>query len=373
MSVRIEKYTRGRGVGYTAHVHVQIPGRPEPFRKSKTLETRTKAKAWGDAEERRAYEELEAGRLGRKPRVVPTLAEFAPRFVDEHARANRHKASGIEDKESILRTHLVPRFGHLRLDQIDTASVQRMRADLARQKKSPKTVENILTVLRKLLKTAVEWQVIDDVPCKIARTKVPTKTRPFYTFEEYERLLAEAQVAGRTPHLVVLLGGEAGLRLGEMQALQWRNVNFHTNRIIVEASEWWGVVDGTKGMRARAVPMTDRLRADLMRYREPAGLVLGGKAGSLTQNQVRSCLRPVARKARVQHGVHVLRHSFCSHLAMRGAPARAIQELAGHENLSTTERYMHLAPGHAELAIALLNPPHTARPDGATGVQQLPA
>ena len=51
-----------------------------------------------------------------------------------------------------------------------------------------------------------------------------------------------------------------------------------------------------------------------------------------------------ARKANVRDSVHVLRHTFCSHLAMRGAPARAIQELAGHSDLGVTQRYMHLSP-----------------------------
>ena len=49
-----------------------------------------------------------------------------------------------------------------------------------------------------------------------------------------------------------------------------------------------------------------------------------------------------------------LRHTFCSHLAMRGAPARAIQELAGHKDLGTTLRYMHLSPAALERSIALL-------------------
>jgi site-specific recombinase XerD len=52
--------------------------------------------------------------------------------------------------------------------------------------------------------------------------------------------------------------------------------------------------------------------------------------------------------------VHILRHTFCSHLAMRGAPARAIQELAGHQDLATTQRYMHLSPAAIESAIGLL-------------------
>jgi len=51
---------------------------------------------------------------------------------------------------------------------------------------------------------------------------------------------------------------------------------------------------------------------------------------------------------------HVLRHTFCSHLAMRGAAPRAIQELSGHANISITQRYLHLAPSALIEAIALL-------------------
>ena len=51
------------------------------------------------------------------------------------------------------------------------------------------------------------------------------------------------------------------------------------------------------------------------------------------------------------------RHTFCSHLAMRGAPAKAIQELAGHADLGTTQRYMHLSPAAVESAIWLLEEP----------------
>jgi site-specific recombinase XerD len=53
----------------------------------------------------------------------------------------------------------------------------------------------------------------------------------------------------------------------------------------------------------------------------------------------------------------MLRHTFCSHLAMRGAPARAIQELAGHQDLATTQRYMHLSPAALDAAIRLLDGP----------------
>src|SRR5262249_33730898 len=79
-------------------------------------------------------------------------------------------------------------------------------------------------------------------------------------------------------------------------------------------------------------------------------------ASPLTPKIVSDHVRRAAKDAGLVHpGVHVLRHSFCSHLAMRGAPARAIQELAGHQDLGTTERYMHLSPAALDRAIRLLD------------------
>jgi site-specific recombinase XerD len=71
---------------------------------------------------------------------------------------------------------------------------------------------------------------------------------------------------------------------------------------------------------------------------------------------VKHFVERAARRARLnESGVHRLRHTFCSHLAMRGAPARAVQELAGHKDLATTQRYMHLSPAAIQNAIRLLD------------------
>ncbi len=76
---------------------------------------------------------------------------------------------------------------------------------------------------------------------------------------------------------------------------------------------------------------------------------------------VRKLVRRVARKANLkQDGIHILRHTFCSHLAMRGVTPKAIQELAGHKDLQTTLRYMHLSPSHLDEAIRLLESTRTA-------------
>jgi integrase len=178
----------------------------------------------------------------------------------------------------------------------------------------------------------------------------------FYDFDEYERLVEAAKALGPVTHLIVLLGGEAGLRCGEIIGLEWRDVNFENRQLCIQRSEWRGHITVPKGGRIMHVPMTHRLSKALALFSEDRrGRVLVHKR--LTQDIVGNHVRRAARCAGISgNGVHRLRHTFCSHLAMRGAPTRAIQELAGHQNLGTTERYMHLSPSALEGAIRLLEP-----------------
>ena len=70
--------------------------------------------------------------------------------------------------------------------------------------------------------------------------------------------------------------------------------------------------------------------------------------------------------------LHILRHTFCSRLAMRGATAKSIQELAAHQHLSTTQRYMHLSPAARESAIRLLDAPAETGHGLETGATEAP-
>ena len=76
----------------------------------------------------------------------------------------------------------------------------------------------------------------------------------------------------------------------------------------------------------------------------------------MSEQTLRSWVAAAQRKANLRDngGKHILRHTFCSHLAMRGASVMDIQRLAGHRQLSTTMRYMHLSPEHLDQAIGLL-------------------
>jgi len=159
--------------------------------------------------------------------------------------------------------------------------------------------------------------------------------------------------------LIVLLGGEAGLRRGEIMALEWRDIDFNNRQLSVARSEWKGHITAPKGGRVRHVPLTEQLSEALKAARHLRGprVISDEKGRPITQKIVQVTVRRVARRACVKPGVH-MRHTFCSHLAMKGAPASAIQELAGHQDLTTTQRYMHLTPAALEAAIGLLNKPN---------------
>jgi site-specific recombinase XerD len=110
----------------------------------------------------------------------------------------------------------------------------------------------------------------------------------------------------------------------------------------------------------RHVPMTRRLAVALSEHRHlrSSRVLCQDDNEPLTRQIVQTRAKRAAHKAGLlHHGVHILRHTFCSHLAMRGAPARPIQELAGHMDLSMTQRYMHLSPAALDSAIRLLKQP----------------
>jgi integrase len=368
MSVKVRAYLSG---GWMVDINTRLSnGTRYRERKRLSIASKSAAQRWGQDRERHL---LQQGPPQAK-KEVPTLEAFAPRFLDGHARANRQKPSGIAAKEVIVRVHLLPALGTKRLDAISNEDVQRLKRQL--MNKAPKTVNNILTVLNVMLKKAVEWDVIERVPCIIKVLPVSKGSTRFYDFEEFERLVVAATATDPLAHMLVLLAGEAGLRSGEMVALEWRDIDFTKGQMCVQRSAWKGQVASTKGGRLRYVPMTRRLATALREHRHLRGpRVLYQDDGSpLTEGIVQGFIRRAAQRAELfNNGPHMLRHTFCSHLAMRGAPARAIQELAGHADLTTTQRYMHLSPAAVESAIRLLESPGVAVSRGnivATGTTE---
>lgn len=326
MSVRVKPCPNG----WQVDIRYRLPnGRRARDRRRVRVGSKSAAQRWGEARERHL---LLLGPSLPAEKEVPTLEQFASRWLDGYVRANRYKPSGQAAKETILNVHVLPALGTKKLDAITTEDVQHLK----RKARAPKTINNVLTTLTVLLKTAVEWGVLDRVPCVIRLLPIPKGSAGFHDFDDYERLVIAAKATDPLAFVIVLLGGEAGLLCGEIMALEWSDVDLVKRQLRIERSEWKGHVTATKGGRLRYVPLTIRLATALREHRHLKGprVVCNDNGSPLTMRLVQGLVARAARRAGLCNvGVHVLRHSFCSHLAMRGAPARAIQELAGHQDL----------------------------------------
>ncbi len=290
---------------------------------------------------------------------APTLQAFQNKFLEEYVQGNRQKPSSEASAECIIQSRLVPILGAKRLDEIGPAEIQAVKASL--RELSAKSVNNTLSQLSRMLHYAAEIGLVreDRLPA-IRWLKAPKSSSPrFYGFDEYRRLVTAARAIDRRTELLVLLGGDAGLRRGEAIALEWPDVDLERRTLHVQRSEWDGEVTAPKGGRSRRVPLTAALAEALKAHRHLRGpRVLYKPDGTTVRKKaVHEWMEKAQRRAglEVTGGYHLLRHTFCSHLAMQGAPAKAIQELAGHADLATTLRYMHLSPGAREAAVDLLD------------------
>jgi integrase len=225
-------------------------------------------------------------------------------------------------------------------------------------KRSAKTTNNCLTVLSAMTKW---WHAEHDLPpprYRVGPVKQPKDRRAAFEHEPFARLVRTAARHSSEDLVLVLLGGHAGLRMSEIRALHWTDCDLGKRpQLVVQRTREDDEELPPKGWRTRVVPMTPDLRQALQHLprhpHDPHVLLHEGRP--LTRNHVRSRFNRVQRSTGLpETGFHITRHTFCSHLAMQGVPASAIQALAGHADLSTTQRYMHLAPSALDDAIATL-------------------
>lgn len=318
------------------------------------------AQRWAEARERellaagRAAHEASKAEPKESPDGPPTLDAFWPDVVRDHYRATRKKPSTIDAAETIYRLHLKGALGGKPLDAISTSDVAALKGRLA--EKSPKTVNNVLTVLSRALRCAVEWGKLPAMPCRIGFFKAPSPEMQWYEREDYRRLVDSA--ATRATLVLILLAGDAGLRRGEIRALKWSDLDMVRDIIHVRRGLWRAHEATPKGNRGRDVPMTPALRAALGAHRHLVGerVLYGDKGRELSNRTIRNWLASAQKRAALEAngGIHILRHTFCSHLAIAGVAANAIKELAGHADLATTQRYMHLSPANRSTAMSTL-------------------
>ena len=320
--------------------------------------------------------------------AVPTLADFSEIYMATSRLDNR--PSTIASKEGIWRTHLLPGLGHLPLDAVDYATIEDFKLKLSRTPagrwrgvagarrrrngpaKPPKmlsgaTINKVLQILHDTLQAARKRQLIVTVP-DIDWVKVREPEVDFLTFEEAATLLAPDPGEDRAWHTMILVGLRTGLRRGELLGLRWFDVDLVGDRLTVRQNYVEGVFGPPKSGKPREVPLGQEVRGALAAHlaaQRAAGVPVDGRdalvfceadghvltdgkcAYPLMRATQRAGLRPI--------GWHTLRHTFASHLVMRGVPLKVVQELLGHALIATTMRYAHLQSQMKHDAVRLLD------------------
>jgi integrase len=289
---------------------------------------------------------------------IPTFEAFVETYLA--VAASQNKAATVDSKECALRLHLTPYFGKRKLDEVTFARIQDFialkigGAGGKVKKLKPKTVNNVLTVLRRLLVIAKKRDLIVAVP-EIEWLKAPRPQFDFLAFEEAERLLAGADPEWRPMILTAL---RSGMRRGELMALRWEDVDFVAGLIHIRQAVSRGVIGTPKSGKPRTVPMSPELVSALKAYRHLKGEYVfctdGGKL--LLRDEIKHPLRRACLRAGLrQVGWHCLRHTFASHLVMRNVPLKAVQEMLGHATIEMTMHYSHLSPHVSREAVRLLD------------------
>ncbi len=208
--------------------------------------------------------------------------------------------------------------------------------------RKPSSVSRSISAFRRFFRWTVARSIRTDNPADSLRAPRLAQYRPdTLTPEEIERVLTEATKT-RSPHrdraIIELLYG-SGLRISELLALRRQDFEFEAGFIRVLG----------KGNKQRLVPMGEYARAAVQSYLtrqsgSSAWLFAGPTGQPYSRVAIWKLIQRLVTKAGITRAVspHTFRHSFATHLLIGGADLRVVQEMLGHADITTTERYTHL-------------------------------
>lgn len=281
-----------------------------------------------------------------KEQEQTTFALWADKWFKIYAQVEKSESTWSND-EQIIKNHINPIIGNLRLSDIKKMHGQDLKSSVSAKGLKPKTVNNVLQLAKKILNVAVDYELISANPWRdVKRLKVPKRDFRYWTQSESDKFLKRCKELDPEFHDLVLFAIRTGLRLGEIQALARKDLDFENGLIRVGAT--WSIrlgkkLDRTKNGEIGFVPMTPQVRAVLLtkKMMKPNQQVF---RPSMVQH-ARERLLAMCDKAMVQKlTFHDLRHTFASQLAMGGLDMYRIQKLMRHKHSEMTQRYAHLHP-----------------------------
>lgn len=282
---------------------------------------------------------------------IPSFKDFSAKWFEVYVKTN-NKFSEISSKRSLLNAHLNPYFGKKQLDQITNLDIESYKSTKLQTGLSRKSVNNHLIVLNKCLRTAQDWEIILNIP-KIKLLKVEPQKVDFLSIDECQSLLDNCDGQLRE---MILLGLKTGLRFGELIALQWTDINFHSRLLTVQKSISRGQMGSPKSNKIRYVPLLNDVAQTLSARAKSDGFIFSNNKEPLAQCACIQRLHKACERAGMRNiGWHTLRHTFASHLAQNSVSILIIKELLGHADIKTTMRYSHLTQSTVRGAIETLD------------------
>lgn len=276
------------------------------------------------------------------PALFETAAAEWLRFV-EHDR--RRKPTTVRGYRILLQTHLLPRFADHLLTEISTEQIERWVGGLAL---ADTTRVKLIVCLSGIYHRARRvWGITYDPVDDVQRPRVK-RSYDLLVYSPKEVLELAAAATSRQDAAIFLTAAFTGLRMGELLALEWRDVDLERRVLRVRGSWSGSEITLPKGGKVRSVPVAPRI-AEALGALSPAiphGLVFRGPSGHLD----RSALRRRYRKAQRAAGLrglrfHDLRHTFATTMVGHTSIVR-VQEWMGHSDLHSTLRYLHYVPRH---------------------------
>jgi integrase len=359
----------GRGRWLTIGEH-GAPWTPDPVTGAKRTLTVDLARA----EAVRLIGEVHAGRdpaqVRRQARAMPTLSEFAARYIEEHSVVHKVPAQ-VKEERRLLGSTILPKLGALRLDQVSHTQI----GEFHRARRHVKVNANrCLTLLSHMFNQARAWGVLPRAhinPCLDVKRFKEMKRRRFLSPEELHDLGAilagRATITAQFIHLLLYTGA----RPIELARLKWSD--FPGDRLeaaVIRRKERELALFFPRP--AREILEARRKEADPdAPYVFPNFRHAKRKTGHMRVTSVQNAwydLREAAGLKDVR--LYDLRHTFASTGLLEGQDLKRIGDLLGHSNPQTTDRYAHLAAGHLlqaaedtaeRLSAALTRQPGAAR------------
>jgi integrase len=299
--------------------------------------------------------EKELARVGMSLPLTPIkFQDFYEKWIA--GRKNLGKAdSTLRVEKERIENHVIPAFGKRQLHTISTTEFDSFLNNMVHEHGiSFSTRNRYRSILHKLYSDAIKLRYTLQNPLTNIE-RLPEPIDPYDYFEssaECELYLKFSKTISEDFHLLVIIALNSGMRLGEILALQVRDINFEMEFINVFKTYDFStsrVKTTTKGKKGRRVGISESLKQTLWKYRMyPKDMFLFKIDDSFPSHTFiyRRHERVLKLAGLKRIRFHDLRHTFASHFIMNGGSVSELQSILGHSTVRMTERYSHLAERH---------------------------